>query len=348
MSQSFRVIKSSYRGISIILLSLTCAMVFAQEQKKVASDDLFALVNGEPIRLQNYVQALRNAARNRFYHGKAPEAEVNRFKYEAGQELINTTLLLQEANRRHIQADKVWVEGRYARLIEKYKKHPKWEEDKEVLMTDLKDRLNKQSQLSSLEKEIKNIARPTQEQLETYYEKHPDKFTSPGRFRVSTILLKVEPWAQAEAWEAAKTEASRIAKEIREGAEFAEMAALYSQDSSADEGGDLGYLHRGMLGETSEAVLEALQPGQVSEVTQLLEGFALFKLVAREPSVLNKLSDVKDRAEELWLRQERESAYKQTLQALRVQADMEIKDPIYLNLQAQETELAQTEINAQK
>jgi len=347
MSQTSRMITSSYRGISILLFTMLCAMVFAQETKQVASVDLFAFVNGEPIRLQTYVQALRNAARNRFYHGKAPEAEVNKFKYEAGQELINTRLLLQEANRRHIRADKAWVEERYERLIDKYKKHPKWEQDKAVLMADIRERLNKQSQLKSLEQEVKSIARPTHEQLAAYYKKHPDKFTSPGRFRVSTILLKVEPWAPVETWKTAENEANNIAKEIRDGAEFAEMAALYSQDSSADEGGDLGYLHRGMLGETSEAVIDLLQSGQVSEVTQLLEGFALFKLIAREPSVLNKLSDVKDRAEELWLREEKETAYNQLLKTLRAKASIEIKDPIYLELQAQEAELAQTENSAQ-
>ena len=348
MRQLFRKFSSGSRGISLLLLTLVCTMGFTQETKQVTSDDLFAMVNGEAISLQRYVQALRNAAKNRFYHGKTPEAEVNAFKLEVGQELINTTLLLQEVKRRNIQADKPWVEERYQRLIEKYQKHPKWEEDKEVLMVDLRDRLNKQSQLKSLEKEVKNIPQPTQAQLQDYYKKHPEMFTTPGRFRVSSILLKVEPWAPPETWAAAEAEAQRIAKEIREGADFAEMAALYSQDSSADEGGDLGYLHRGMLGTTPEAVIDGLQPGEVSEVTQLLEGFALFKLVSREASVLNELSTVKDRAAELWLREAKDTAYNQLLKSLRTKADIEIVDPIYLELQAQEQEVANTESKAKQ
>lgn len=333
MSSSMKIIKRLVYGCCVVI-GCVAAPLYAQDTQEAAERKLFAVINGEEVELTYYVQSLRDAGKNRFYHGRAPEAEIKAFKYEVGQELINTTLLLQESDRRGIEADGAWVEARYSKLIDRFSKHPKWEEDKDRLKRDVHDRLDKQSRLKILEDQVKDVATPAEAELEAYYQQHSDKFTSPGRFRASTILLKVEPWAPQDAWESAKAEAERILKDIKGGADFAEMAAIYSQDPSADEGGDLGYQHEGMLGETVQNVLNELQEGEMSGVVQLLEGYAIFKLIKRDQPVLNPLSTVRERAQELWLREARDKSLKNLLRELRGKAVIKIIDPIYLELMA--------------
>jgi hypothetical protein len=313
-------------------LFLLPSLTFGQASEELEAKDLFAVVNGEEIGLDSYQYSIANAGKKRFYHGKAPENELEAFKYEVGQGLINTTLLLQEAARQEIPIDREWVESRLETLIERFKRDPRWEKDKDTVISDLRDRLGKQSRLNALEEKAKEIAPPTDAQIEGYYLKHPDKFTTPGRIRVSNILLKVAPWAPQDAWESAKALAERLEKDIRNGADFAEIAREFSQDQTADEGGDMGYLHMGMLGDSVENALAELKVGEMTKPIQLLEGYGLFRLVDREPAKLNELSEVKERAAQLWLREAKEKAYQNLLDTLREKSSVEIKDAKYLEL----------------
>ncbi|MBW2421786.1 MAG: peptidyl-prolyl cis-trans isomerase [Deltaproteobacteria bacterium] len=299
----------------------------------VASEaPLFATVNGVEIALAEYVETLRMSSRGTFYHGRPPEAELNAFKVEVGQKLIDSVLLAQEAERRGVEADENWVQAELTLIESRYEDDESWIESREEIVLDLRRRLERKSRVQSLEKKFRRINPPTPKQLQEYYEKHPEMFTSPEQVRVSMILLRVDPWAGEEAWQAALGEAQGIEAQLREGADFAELARLRSQDGSAEKGGDLGYAHKGMLGIAAEEAITLLEPGQISPPITVLEGIGLFRLDGRKPAELNPLSKVRERAEELWLREERKATRTRLLAKLRGGAKVEIHDPIYLQL----------------
>ena len=101
---------------------------------------------------------------------------------------------------------------------------------------------------------------------------------------------------------------------------FEDLARLHSQDGSAAKGGDLGWLYPGDTVPEFETAMNALQPGQVSDVIQSPFGFHLIQVVARksEDVTLQKERNVarqvlRDRkmqeAMEDWMRQVRDRAY---------------------------------------
>ncbi|WP_231200319.1 peptidylprolyl isomerase, partial [Escherichia coli] len=51
-------------------------------------------------------------------------------------------------------------------------------------------------------------------------------------------------------------------------AKFADMARQYSQDATAPQGGDLGWLNPGETVPTFEAAMNALKPGEISQPIQ--------------------------------------------------------------------------------
>jgi parvulin-like peptidyl-prolyl isomerase len=124
-----------------------------------------------------------------------------------------------------------------------------------------------------------------------------------------TILLAVAPSSGQPAWDAAKREAEAMVKRIRNGADFSEMARLSSQDESAEKGGDMGYLHRGMLPEALHAMIDQLKLGEVSEPIQILEGVGVFRLDDRIPPKLQDFSRVIERSTDLLHRERKEKAW---------------------------------------
>ncbi|MDH5368894.1 MAG: SurA N-terminal domain-containing protein [Gammaproteobacteria bacterium] len=77
---------------------------------------------------------------------------------------------------------------------------------------------------------------------------------------------------------AAKKKISALRKKIKQGADFESLAKEYSQDKgSAKQGGDLGYLTRGVE-ENFDKVVFALKKGEVSEVIKSKQGFQIVKV----------------------------------------------------------------------
>jgi parvulin-like peptidyl-prolyl isomerase len=81
-------------------------------------------------------------------------------------------------------------------------------------------------------------------------------------------------------------EGKRIRAQLEAGADFAALAKAHSLDQSTrDNGGDLGYFPRGVLvsAEVEDAAF-SLQPGQFSEVITSALGYHIVQVVERNPS----------------------------------------------------------------
>lgn len=77
--------------------------------------------------------------------------------------------------------------------------------------------------------------------------------------------------------------AQQILLDLRDGAEFDELAREKSVDlATKDAGGDLGWFPRGMIAPELEAVAFALSPGEVSEVVRVGEGYHIIQVIERE------------------------------------------------------------------
>jgi peptidyl-prolyl cis-trans isomerase SurA len=111
-----------------------------------------------------------------------------------------------------------------------------------------------------------------------------------------------------------------IKKQIEKGASFAEMARLYSEDGSASQGGDLGWVSPGDLVPEFEKAMNSLQPGEMSGPVQTTFGWHLIQVMDRRNTdvsaeqkrrqAMMALHSVKaDQGWQDWLRQLRDSAH---------------------------------------
>jgi len=92
------------------------------------------------------------------------------------------------------------------------------------------------------------------------------------------ILIKVTP-AMSE--EGALERLRQLRQRIAMGESFEELARLYSEDVSAPQGGDLGWVTPGEMVPAFEQAMNALQPGQVSEPVLSQFGWHLIRVDER-------------------------------------------------------------------
>ncbi len=328
--------------ISIVLLA--CASAMAQAGTKGSADnepqpvsgvkqkqekkglDYIAIVDGETISMVQYIGALRKGLRERFYHGQTPEGEMKKYRKEVAEQLVLRLLFIHEAKRRGIKPDSAEVQKTVESFDAKFKDNPDWPKAREKVLKQLKEKLQGDSLAELLEKQVRLVSVPNDAELRSYYQKNKKLFTTPERVRVSIILLKVHPSSGSPVWQEASKEANNILERIGKGADFADMARIHSGDDSAQNGGDMGYAHSGMLGDNAQKVLDLMEPGEVSSPVVLLEGIAIFRLEDREKPVLNPLKSVKERALKLYKRDQGEQAWENLGGKLKAETKVEYND----------------------
>ena len=137
------------------------------------------------------------------------------------------------------------------------------------------------------------------DQIQDRYDQSKDAYTSTEIRSASHILLSLSEDATEEENLEAEEKIKDIRSEIESGADFAELAAKYSQDPvSAEEGGDLGEIERGMMVQPFEAALFDLGEGEVSEPVKTQFGWHLIKLKSVSGGNVQSLDEVRDAIED--------------------------------------------------
>lgn len=131
------------------------------------------------------------------------------------------------------------------------------------------------------------------QQIQDYYNAHKDEYRTPERVHARHILLST---ANKPKDEVAKIQAQAEAldKQIKGGADFAELAKKNSQDpGSAQKGGDLGWVSRGQMVKNFEEAVFTLQPNEISNVVTTEYGFHIIQVLEKQPAHLQSLDEVK-------------------------------------------------------
>ncbi len=172
-------------------------------QQPASVQAVYARVGDREITLEQYNQTYTRAVRQRFYHSKPPEAELDAVRQEIADALITRELLLIEAERTGIQPDQKNIKATLEQYDQRYADSPRWQQERVGLLGALKLKLEQDDLLRQMENKVKNVAPPTEKQVRATTSKYPEKFTEPMRQKLSLILLVVDPSSSNEVWQAA-------------------------------------------------------------------------------------------------------------------------------------------------
>jgi parvulin-like peptidyl-prolyl isomerase len=316
-----------HRRLAIVMSAVLALPASLQAQaSKPMGDAPFAIVNQQPISQQALQAAYASHLRQAYFHKQVSHDELAAALRLVKEQLIDRQLLLEEARRRGLKADEKSISRTLDELESRYSKNPQWQENRLSLNEQIRQQLTENSLLEQLEASVRKLPEPGDVLLLEYYAAHPDLFTEPEKYKLSTILLRVEPSAAKSVWDAARSEAQRILKNLHAGARFEELARLHSSDASAQQNGDMGYLHRGMIPDSVMHSLENTPLASLTPPVEVLEGIAIFKLDARMAPKLLPFESVRSRAISLYMREKSQAAWGQFRQQLRQNADIRLTD----------------------
>jgi peptidyl-prolyl cis-trans isomerase D len=127
------------------------------------------------------------------------------------------------------------------------------------------------------------------------YNKNKARFTTPEQRTASHILINVKKGAPAAEDAAAKAKAQAILDEVRKNPnDFAKVAKAQSQDpGSAELGGDLGVVQKGVFVKPVEDAIYGLKEGEVSGLVRSEFGYHIIKITKIVPESQKSLEDAK-------------------------------------------------------
>jgi peptidyl-prolyl cis-trans isomerase D len=130
-------------------------------------------------------------------------------------------------------------------------------------------------------------------QVQSYYNSHLDQYRTPERVHARHILLGTSNKPKEEVAKI-QAQAEDLLKQIKAGANFADLAKKYSTDTaSAPKGGDLGWVSRGQMVKNFEDAVFSLKDNQLSGVVTTEYGFHIIQVLEKQAPHLQTLDEVK-------------------------------------------------------
>jgi peptidyl-prolyl cis-trans isomerase D len=157
----------------------------------------------------------------------------------------------------------------------------------------------------------------TDAEVQQYYNQHQKDYQVDDQVKVRHILIKEDDGASPAADAAAKAKAEDVLKQLKAGGNFAELAKKYSDDAgSKDQGGELGFLKRGVTVPEFDQAAFSLPVGQISPLVKTKFGYHILEVEEKQTAHTRPLDEVKSTIVALLTRQKegaQEQAYAQQL-----------------------------------
>jgi peptidyl-prolyl cis-trans isomerase SurA len=290
-----------------LVFAALAACAFAASCKKEAAPgpDVWAVVNGKQIPrsvVEKYYRTRVNA--------EAPEPsqeEALSLKLSILDELVNNEIMLERATKSNLIASDAEVEDKFTESKSPYteEEFQKKLKDGGLTVDDLKTDIRRQLSVQKLlNREVIAKISITDQDITDFYNKNRAQFNvAEPQFHIAQIVITPHPdpavhnrkndKATNEA--DAKRKSALLEQKINNGADFAQLAMDYSEDSTASTGGDIGFIPESALNQSDPVLKKTVLSMKAGEVTQPIAvnkgGYRILKLIAKEPAGQREITD---------------------------------------------------------
>jgi len=159
------------------------------------------------------------------------------------------------------------------------------------------------------------------EDIRDYYDAHPEEFTSSGKinFRMIQVLKDKQ-----RSREGNRREAEAVLNRLKGGEDFSVLARQISDGVNAESGGDWGWVEPKVLRRELIAGLDALQPGETTELIETEGEYYILKLEGRRESALLTFQEAQPLIEITLKRKHGEKLYNEWIERLRRDAYVKV------------------------
>jgi peptidyl-prolyl cis-trans isomerase SurA len=273
------------RFLMFFLLALPLA-AGAQGIKLV--DRIVAVVGKQVITLSELHETVAGAERQlRRQNTPVPEREI--LERQLLERLILDRAQLQLARETGLRVDEVQLDRAVQRIAEQNRMtladFRRALERDGVPFNLWREDLREQILLSRLrEREVDDKIQVSESEIDMFLAEMKAQPSGPAAYNFAHILVRLPEQATPERIEAARARAEKARAEARSGADFAALAASYSDAGDALQGGAMGWRSQDRLPELFAEALARMKSGEVSDVLRSSAGFHVLKLIEQRGS----------------------------------------------------------------
>ncbi len=140
---------------------------------------------------------------------------------------------------------------------------------------------------------IRQSIQLSDDELKSLYQARIQLYQVPSRVHVEHILFRTTGKPDAEVDEIRK-KAEDVLKQAKKNAKFEDLAKKYSEDTTKEKGGDLGWIEQGQTVPNFEKAAFSLQKGAISDLVRTQFGFHIIKAVDKETAHTKSFDEVKE------------------------------------------------------
>lgn len=283
----------------VLIIILTCAAAEAEVVDRIA-----AVVNDDIITVAELDSAFATYTRSieAGYKGADKEAYLRQAREAFLQQMINQMLIEQEAKKAgtgmaNIKDEEVMevisdMVAKNKMTLEDYTR--KLAAEGHTLESAKKEIKNQMLRMRLLRREVQSKIIVTNEEIGEYYDKHRQDYEGKEAARLKQIFLP----APADRPAAEKEKAGALARQLRnrilQGESFDAIAAQYSKGPAAAQGGDIGFVEKGVIMPAVEKAAFSLSVGQLSDVIETDIGYHIIVVTDKRGAGLKPIAVVRD------------------------------------------------------
>lgn len=315
-------------GRTPLLLALAAVGFTGPAARGEILERIVAKVNGEIITKTDLERELAQAV-ERLGPAATPEEQERRMaelRKQALDAMVEKLLVLQRAKEKGLRVPPRFFEEWKANIMKESRIESEEEFLRQVALQGITpDQLRKNFEEGVLVQEVRrmdiaNKISVSEPEITKHYRENIAKYSTPAKVRLREIVFRFEPDAEA----GARERAERVLQDIRQGADFAEMARRHSESASKESGGDLGYFNKGELDAPLEKVASELGPGEVSDLVRREKAFYILKVDEKTEEKSTPIEEVRNQiADEIFQNKVKAESQKY-VEKLRAEAIIEI------------------------
>lgn len=320
-------------GQHLGILVITALLAFYGSGTSVEAvetvERIVAKVNGQIITLTDLNEEL-DVAKQQMGPAQTEEEQRRRDEELPGMildSIIGNMLVLQVAENRGLRVPTRFFDEWKQNLMTEMNIEDEAEFERQVKLqgTSL-DQLQERFEENLLLQEVRrmevdskvNVSEP---EIEERYRNNIEDYTRPPRVRLREIVVRFDGSNEIEQGQKAR----RLLQDIKQGADFAEVARMHSESGSRDAGGDLGYFNEGELTEALSDAAFALNPGDVSDIIRLESAFYIIRVEEKEEAATQPLEEVRNEVADSIFQEKMNQQMERFVKQLRERAIIEIK-----------------------
>ncbi|MBC9252461.1 molecular chaperone SurA [Pseudomonas alcaligenes] len=147
---------------------------------------------------------------------------------------------------------------------------------------DARDQIRREMVISRVrQRRVAERIQVTEQEVQNFLASDLGKMQLSEEYRLANILIPVPEGASPEVIQTAGKRVSEVYSQLRNGADFAQLAISSSASETALEGGEIGWRKAAQLPPPFDTMIGALSVGEVTEPVRTPGGFIILKLLEK-------------------------------------------------------------------